>query len=85
VKSAYAGLRQLGEVSLVPKMAESPAEVLKFLDELAVKARPFAEHDWTELREFAAAELGLNDVRRGMSPTRPKSCARSAIRSPTTR
>ncbi|AVA37657.1 oligopeptidase A [Cupriavidus metallidurans] len=56
------GYANYGEVSLVPKMAESPAEVLKFLDELAVKARPFAEHDWSELREFAAAELGLNDV-----------------------
>ncbi|HBO77512.1 MAG TPA: oligopeptidase A, partial [Cupriavidus sp.] len=56
------GYANYGEVSLVPKMAESPAEVIKFLDELAVKARPFAEHDWTELREFAAAELGLNDV-----------------------
>jgi oligopeptidase A len=37
------GYANYGEVSLVPKMAESPAEVLKFLDELAVKARPFAE------------------------------------------
>jgi oligopeptidase A len=56
------GYNNYGEVSLVPKMAESPAEVLKFLDELAVKARPFAEHDWAELREFAAAELGLTEI-----------------------
>jgi oligopeptidase A len=47
------GYANYGEVSLVPKMAESPAEVLKFLDELAVKAAR-SPNDWTELREFAA-------------------------------
>ncbi|CAG2144609.1 Oligopeptidase A [Cupriavidus yeoncheonensis] len=56
------GYQCYGEVSLVPKMAESPAEVLKFLDELAVKARPYAEQDWSELKAFAAAELGLADL-----------------------
>ncbi|AGW89742.1 MULTISPECIES: M3 family metallopeptidase [Cupriavidus] len=56
------GYQCYGEVSLVPKMAESPAEVLKFLDELAVKARPYAEKDWAELKAFAAAELGLADL-----------------------
>ncbi len=56
------GYANYGEVSLVPKMAESPADVLKFLDELAVKARPYAEADWKELREFAAAELGLDKI-----------------------
>jgi len=56
------GYQCYGEVSLVPKMAESPAEVLKFLDELAVKARPYAEQDWTELKAFAASELGLTEL-----------------------
>ncbi len=56
------GYQNYGEVSLVPKMAESPAEVLKFLDELAVKARPYAEKDWAELKSFAAAELGLSEL-----------------------
>ncbi|SOY58184.1 M3 family metallopeptidase [Cupriavidus taiwanensis] len=56
------GYQCYGEVSLVPKMAESPAEVLKFLDELAVKARPYAEQDWAELKAFAAAELGLPEL-----------------------
>jgi len=53
------GYQSYGEVSLVPKMAQSPAEVLRFLDELAAKARPFAERDWAELQDFAAKELGL--------------------------
>ena len=56
------GYQCYGEVSLVPKMAESPAEVLKFLDELAVKARPYAEQDWSELKAFAATELGLAEL-----------------------
>ncbi|WP_454763665.1 M3 family metallopeptidase [Cupriavidus campinensis] len=56
------GYDNYGEVSLVPKMAESPADVLKFLDELAVKARPYAERDWAELRQFAADALGLAEL-----------------------
>ncbi|CAG2154660.1 M3 family metallopeptidase [Cupriavidus plantarum] len=56
------GYANYGEVSLVPKMAESPAEVLRFLEELGVKARPYAEKDWAELRAFAASELGLNTI-----------------------
>ena len=51
------------EVSLAPKMAGSPAEVLEFLGDLARRARPFAERDMRELREFARAELNLADVR----------------------
>jgi oligopeptidase A len=47
------------EVSLVPKMARSPAQVLTFLQDLALRARPFAEHDAAELREFARHELGI--------------------------
>jgi len=56
------GYRNFAEVSLVPKMAESPEQVLGFLRELAAKARPFAERDLAELREFAAAELGLDTL-----------------------
>jgi len=56
------GYRNFAEVSLVAKMAESPAEVLAFLHELAAKARPFAEKDLAELRDFARAELGLADL-----------------------
>jgi oligopeptidase A len=47
------------EVSLVPKMAQSPAQVLAFLQDLALRGRPFAEHDAAELREFARRELGI--------------------------
>ncbi len=53
------GYAHFAEVSLVPKMAESPAQVLAFLREMAAKARPFAERDIVELRAFARDELGL--------------------------
>jgi oligopeptidase A len=50
------------EVSLVPKMAQSPAEVTRFLAELGERARPFAQRDLDELRAFARDELGLPDL-----------------------
>ena len=56
------GYRDFAEVSLVPKMAESPSQVLAFLQDLARRARPFAEQDVAELREFAKKELGLDKL-----------------------
>ncbi len=53
------GYRNYAEVSLVPKMADTPDQVLAFLRELAVKAKPFAEKDLAELQAFAKDELGL--------------------------
>ncbi|WP_350282113.1 M3 family metallopeptidase [Nitrosomonas sp.] len=47
------------QVSLAPKMAETPQQVLDFLNELAAKARPYAEKDLTELQQFAADKLKL--------------------------
>jgi oligopeptidase A len=56
------GYPSFAEVSLVPKMADSPAQVLAFLDDLAVRARPFAEKDVEELRSFSGKELGLAEL-----------------------
>ncbi|HSA69649.1 MAG TPA: M3 family metallopeptidase [Burkholderiales bacterium] len=56
------GYRDFAEVSLVPKMAESASQVLAFLDDLARRARPFAERDVLELREFSRTELGIPDL-----------------------
>jgi oligopeptidase A len=56
------GYASYAEVSLVPKMAETPAQVLVFLRDLARRARPFAERDVAELREFSRAELGLESL-----------------------
>jgi oligopeptidase A len=56
------GYQSYAEVSLVPKMADTPAQVIKFLQDLAAKARPFAEKDVAELREFARQKLGLDQL-----------------------
>jgi oligopeptidase A len=53
------GYGNFAEVSLVPKMAESPAQVAAFLREMSAKAKPFALRDFAELEEFARSELGL--------------------------
>lgn len=50
------GYASFAEVSLAPKMASSPAEVITFLRDLASRARPFAEKDLAELRDFAKGQ-----------------------------
>lgn len=54
--------RNFAEVSLVPKMAQSPEHVIEFLEDLARRARPFAEQDLAELRVFARDELGIDKL-----------------------
>jgi oligopeptidase A len=56
------GYASPAEQSLVPKMANSPAQVIEFLEDLGHRARPGALRDLAELREFARTELGLPDL-----------------------
>ncbi len=56
------GYTSYAEVSLATKMADTPAQVAAFLRDMAKKARPFAERDVEELRDFARAELGLDTL-----------------------
>ncbi len=56
------GFANFGELSLASKMANSPQQVVEFMRELARRARPFAEKDLAELREFARTELGIADL-----------------------
>jgi len=56
------GFQNFAEVSLVPKMATAPQQVIQFLDDLAVRARPFAENDLAELKAFAKTELGIDKL-----------------------
>ena len=56
------GYANFAEVSLVSKMATSPAQVITFLEDLAKRARPFAEKDLAELKQFAKEELGLDEL-----------------------
>ncbi|MDH4284113.1 MAG: M3 family metallopeptidase [Gallionellaceae bacterium] len=57
------GFANFAELSLATKMANTPQQVMDFLRELAHRARPFAERDMTELREFARTELGIADLK----------------------
>ncbi len=57
------GYPDYATLSLVPKMAETPDEVLAFLEELRARAKPFGERDMAELRAFAREHLGLDDVK----------------------
>ena len=52
-KARLLGYNNFAELSLATKMAESPDQVLKFLEELAARSKPVAEFDLAELREFA--------------------------------
>jgi oligopeptidase A len=56
------GFANFAEFSLASKMADTPLQVVEFLRELAQRAKPFAEKDLTELREFAATQLGIKDL-----------------------
>ena len=60
-EAALLGYANFAEVSLVPKMARSPQQVVGFLRDLARRARPFAEQDLADLRAFAAEHLDLPD------------------------
>ena len=50
------GFDNYAEYSLARKMAETPRQVLDFLDDLAARSKPAAEREFAELREFARAE-----------------------------
>lgn len=56
------GFNNYAELSLATKMADTPAQVLTFLHDLASRAKPFAEKDLAEVTAFAQQELGLNDI-----------------------
>lgn len=55
------GFANYSELSLASKMAETPEQVLSFLRDLAVRSKPFAAQDLSELKAFAA-EQGCSDL-----------------------
>ena len=56
------GFANYAEYSLTPKMADTPQQVLEFLNELATRAKPYAQRDLDEVTAFARAELGMNEL-----------------------
>ncbi|MDF7677023.1 M3 family metallopeptidase [Neisseriaceae bacterium ESL0693] len=56
------GFNNYAELSLATKMADTPAQVLSFLQDLAQRAKPYAQRDLAEVTEFARQQLGLTDL-----------------------
>ena len=61
-EAALLGHASYAHLALLPKMARTPDEVLRFVRELAARARPSAERELAEMRDFAAAEVGIPDL-----------------------
>ena len=61
--AALLGYGDYAEYSLVKKMADTPEEVMAFLQDLAARSKPVAQQELAALEEFAAGEYGLEDLR----------------------
>ncbi|ASJ70136.1 M3 family metallopeptidase [Granulosicoccus antarcticus] len=61
-KATLLGFESYAHLSVVPKMVETPQQVLDFLDDLAVRAQPAAREEFAELKQFAANNLNLSDL-----------------------
>ena len=61
-EAALLGFATFGDLSLVPKMATSPTQVIAFLRDLAGKAKPFAQKDLADLQEFATRHLNMPNL-----------------------
>ena len=55
------GFKNYAELSLATKMADSPKQVVDFLNTLAKRAKSYAERDMAELTEYAK-KLGIIDM-----------------------
>ncbi len=56
------GFANYAEQSLATKMADTPEQVLVFLEELGEKSKPAAEAEYAEICEFASAEFGVAEI-----------------------
>ncbi len=56
------GFHDYSDYSLATKMADSPDQVLAFLDDLARRAQPQAQRELDELRRFARDRFGMDDL-----------------------
>ncbi|MGF1742579.1 oligopeptidase A [Vibrio profundum] len=56
------GFSTYSEKSLATKMAESPAQVMGFLNDLASKAKPQGEREVEQLRQFAQSEHNVEQL-----------------------
>ncbi|WP_088743636.1 oligopeptidase A [Cobetia sp. QF-1] len=56
------GFDDYAALSLATKMADSPAQVIAFLDDLATRAVPQAREEFNELAAYATESLGIDDL-----------------------
>ncbi len=56
------GFNSYSEKSLATKMAETPDQVLTFLNDLAKKAKPQGEREVQELQDFVSATYGVSEL-----------------------
>jgi oligopeptidase A len=56
------GFKDYAELSLATKMAESPAQVESFLQDLAQRSLPQAQQDYQEVVEFARSNYGVDEL-----------------------
>ncbi|MUK28335.1 oligopeptidase A [Aliivibrio fischeri] len=56
------GFGSYSDKSLATKMAESPTQVLGFLNDLATKAKPQGEREVQELKAFVKEEFGIDEL-----------------------
>ncbi|XGA80139.1 oligopeptidase A [Halomonas sp. CH40] len=60
--AALLGFATYADYSLATKMADSPEQVLDFLNDLTQRAVPQAREEFAELQDFASQELGLENL-----------------------
>lgn len=60
--SRLLGFASYSEKSLATKMAESPTQVLGFLNDLAAKAKPQGEREVEELKAFVKEEFDIDEL-----------------------
>ncbi|WP_416138327.1 oligopeptidase A [Halomonas sp. HK25] len=56
------GFANYADLSFATKMAESPAQALEFLEDLAARALPQAREEFAELEAYARDELGMAEL-----------------------
>ncbi len=57
------GFESYAHYSLATKMAESPEQVLAFLNDLAEKTVPVAKQEYAELQQYAQEEFGVQELK----------------------
>jgi oligopeptidase A len=60
--SMLLGFENFAERSLATKMADTPEQVLEFLNELAAKSKPVAIKEFAEICDFAMQEYGVSEL-----------------------